>query len=145
MPTKEFEHTVRFYSIPTNTGTVWLPLVTVNLIQPGGNQVSLPLLFDTGASVTTLRHDLYPFLGIPSWDVGEEQETLTAGGSDPVTAYRYQATFEFFGKSLQCPVNLQILPKNPLYMGLLGRDQIFQEFGFGFWEKTHELYVSVNP
>ena len=49
--------------------------------------------------------------------------------------------FEHFGKVLQCPVNLQILLQNPLYMGLFGIDQIFQEFGFGFWEKTNELYV----
>jgi hypothetical protein len=46
---------------------------------------------------------------------------------------------------VQCPVNLQVLPQNPLYMGLFGRDQIFQEFGFGFWERSHELYVTLNP
>lgn len=146
MPTKAFDHTIRFFSILTNTNTtIWLPLIIVNLVQTGGNHVALPLLFDTGASVITLRHDLYPLLGLPSWDIGQPQEALTAGGPDPVTAYRYQATFDFLGKVIQCPVHLQMLPQNPLYVGLFGREQIFQEFGFGFWEKTHELYISINP
>lgn len=146
MPDKTFEHTVRFYSVQTGTGaTVWLPLVTINLVQPGGNRVSLPLLFDTGASVTTLRHDLYPLLGVPSWDAGEPQQTLTAGEANPVQAYRFQGTLEFLGKTVQCPIHLQVLPQNPLYVGLLGREQMFQEFGFGFWERTHDLYVTLNP
>jgi len=146
MPDKTFEHSVQFYQIQTNGAeTIWLPLITVNLIQPSGSRIGLPLLFDTGASVTTLRHDLYPLLGVPSWDSGVPIQTLTAGGADPVQAYRYQATLEFLGKVVQCPVNLQVLPQNPLYVGLFGRDQIFQEFGFGFWERSHELYVTLNP
>lgn len=145
MPDKAFEHTVRFYQVQTDAGAnVWLPLITVTLIQADGNRVSLPLLFDTGASVTTLRHDLYPLLGVPSWDVGEKRLTLTAGGESPVSAYRYQITLEFLGKAVQCPVHLQVLPRNPLYVGLFGRELIFQEFGFGFWESTHELYVTLN-
>lgn len=146
MPDRSFEHTVKFYRVQTATGAVvWLPLVTVNLIQADGARVVLPLLFDTGASVTTLRHDLYPLLGIPSWDSGQLEETLTAGGAAPVPAYRYQATLEFLGKVVPCPIHLQVLPQNPLYLGLFGRELIFQEFGFGFWERTQELYVTLNP
>lgn len=146
MPDKTFEQTVRFYQVTTDTGgTVWLPLVMVYLIQADGNRVGLPLMFDTGASFTTLRHDLYPLLSLPSWDVGAPEQTLTAGGDAPVTSYRYEATLEFFGKPVRCPILLSVLPRNPLYVGLFGREQIFQEFGFGFWERTHELYVTVNP
>ncbi|MFH2120614.1 MAG: retropepsin-like aspartic protease [Pseudomonadota bacterium] len=137
MLTKEFDSTFPFFSFPTGTGeTVSYPLVSVNLIQPGGSRISLPLLFDTGASVTSLRHDLYPLLGLSSWDVGTLQQSQTAGGENPVDAYRYEGiTFEVFGKVLICPVNLIKMPKNPLFMGLLGRDTIFQEFGFGFFGK----------
>lgn len=145
MPDKAFEHAVPFYSVQTPTGSVWLPLITVRLIQPGGNRVELPLLFDTGASVTTLRHDLYPLLGVPSWDSGEPQNALTAGSPNPVPCYRYQATLEVFGKVVQCPVHLQVLPHHPLYIGLFGREQIFEQFGFGFWESARELYVTLNP
>ena len=42
-------------------------------------------------------------------------------------------------------VHLIKMPKNPLFMGLLGRDTIFQEFGFGFWERAQELHVTTNP
>lgn len=146
MPDRVFEHTLRFYRVQTDTGAiVWLPLVTVYLIQANGNRVALPLVFDTGASVTTLRHDLFPLLGVPSWDSGELQTTLTAGREDAVPAYRYQASLEFLGKVVQCPIHLQVLPRHPLYVGLFGREQVFQEFGFGFWEKTQALYVTLTP
>lgn len=146
MVNKNFEHTIRFYQAQTVTGeTVWLPIITVNLVRPSGSRVALPLLFDTGASTTTLRHDLYPLLGIPSWDSGDLQQTFTAGGANPVQAYRYQTTLELLGKAIQCPVHLQILPQHPLYLGLFGREQIFEEFGFGFWERAHEIYVTLNP
>lgn len=146
MVNKSFEHTIQFYQVNTGSGaSIWLPLININLIQPSGKRVVLPLLFDTGASRTTLRHDLYPLLGLQSWDSGQAEVVLTAGGANPVEAYQYQATFEFFGKIVQCPVNLQILPQHPLYVGLFGRDQIFQEFGFGFWERTQELHVTLTP
>lgn len=147
MLTKEFESTIQFFSIQNVTGeTVSFPLVSVNLIQAGGRCIGLPLLFDTGASVTCLRHDLYTLLGLSSWDVGTLQQTQTAGGEDPVNVYRYEGiTLEVFGKKIICPVNLIKMPQNPLYMGLLGRDTIFHEFGFGFWEGTKELYVTTNP
>jgi len=146
MPTKDFEHTIRFSTARTNTGKeITFPIVLVNLIQDGGKRVTLPLLFDTGASVTTLRHDLYPLLGLSSWDVGTQTETQTAGGQNPVRAYRYQMTIEFLGKVFECPVNLQELPQHPLFVGLFGREQVFQEFGFGFWENAEEIYINLNP
>jgi len=146
MINKSFEHTIRFYQVNTAPGaSIWLPIINITLIQPSGSRVVLPLLFDTGASFTTLRHDLYPLLGLRSWDSGQAQAVSTAGGANPVQAYQYQATLEFLGKVIQCPVNLQILPQNPLYVGLFGRDQIFQEFGFGFWERTQELHITLTP
>ena len=146
MDSKGFEHSIRFFRGQTGSGAVvWLPIITVNLVSPSGSRIALPLLFDTGASTTTLRHDLYPLLGLTSWDSGDPQDVSTAGGADPVRAYRYQVTLELLGKIIRCPVNLQILPRNPLYLGLFGREQVFYEFGFGFWEKTHELYVTLTP
>jgi hypothetical protein len=144
MPTKDFDRIVRFYEYRNPNGaSFWLPLVGVTLILPDGNRISLSLLFDTGASVTTLRNDLYPLLGLQSWDQGQPMQTATA--SNVVTAYQYNATFEIFGKTINCPIHLLPLPTNPLYHGLLGRDNVFNEFGFGFWESTHELFITENP
>lgn len=145
MPSKNFERTVKFYEGKDQDGTsVWLPLVNVTLITPSNNRVSLSLLFDTGASVTTLRADLYPLLGLSSWDEGLRVKTGTGGGE--VDAYQYTATIEVFGKSIQCPINLlPTLPDHPLFSGLLGRDTVFNEFGFGFWESTHEIFVTESP
>jgi hypothetical protein len=143
MPTKAFEHAISFYQVPGQP--VSFPLVTVNLLQPSGNRVSLPLLFDTGASSMVLRHDLYPILGLTSWDSGEPVSVDTAGGVAPVTAYKYQATIEFLGVTVDCPILLQQLPPNPLWMGLFGREQIFNRFGFGFWESSQELFITTTP
>ncbi|MBI3075720.1 MAG: retropepsin-like domain-containing protein [Deltaproteobacteria bacterium] len=146
MPDKAFEHVIPFRRAQTHSGeTIWLPLVLVDLVQGSGSKTSLPLLFDTGASVTVLRRELHHLLGVPSWDSGPMVATETAGGSAPVPAYQYEATLEFLGKSVRCPVHLMELPPNPLYVGLFGRKLIFQEFGFGFWEGTRELYVTVTP
>jgi len=147
MFTKEFENSIQFYHITDSTGNASsLPLVNINLIQPGGKKFPLSMIFDTGASVTVLRDDLYLLLGLSSWDVGTLDQAATAGGVDPVDFYRYDGiTLEVFGKVLSCPVNLMKIPPNPLYHGLLGRDTIFQEFGFGFWERAQELYVNPNP
>jgi len=146
MPVKNFEQIVRFYEVPqAPSGTsIWLPLVNVTLVTPANSRISLSLLFDTGASVTTLRADLYPILGLQSWDQGIRVKTDTAGGITDV--YQYNYTLEIFGKTIDCPIHLALkLPNHPLFVGLLGRDTVFNEFGFGFWENTHELYITSGP
>ena len=146
MPTKDFERIVRFYEVrpDPNGPSIWLPLVDVTLITPTNSRVGLSLIFDTGASVTTLSADLYSILGLQSWDQGVEVKTQTGGGE--ITAYQYTCTLEIFGKRIVCPIHLNNKIKvNPLFSGLLGRDTIFNEFGFGFWESTQELYVTTSP
>lgn len=146
MVDKSFERAIRFHEFLTPTGeTIKVPLLTVYLIQPGGNRVQLSLIFDTGADVTTLRHDLYPFLGLAAWDLGQPRFVNTAGGAAPVTVYEYTARLELFGKAVDCPVHLAMLPQHPLYAGLFGRAQMFEQFGFGFWESAAELYVTLSP
>ncbi|HPC03419.1 MAG TPA: retropepsin-like aspartic protease [Syntrophales bacterium] len=147
MFTKEFESAIRFKAISNLAGSIdAYPLVPVNLIQADGKKIGLSLLFDTGASITSLRYDLYPLLGLSSWDVGILSHTQTAGGVNPIEVYRYEGiTLEVFGKSIICPVNLIKMPPHPLFSGLLGRETIFENFGFGFWERTRELFVTLNP
>lgn len=145
MVSKDFEQIIRFYEARDQSGnSVWLPIVEITLLTMGGGRINLPLYFDTGASVTTLRADLYHLFGLQSWDQGQPVNTSTGGGI--VTAYKYLAKFEVFGKVLECPIHLlSSFPFHPLFCGLLGRDTIFAEFGFGFWESQHELYVTASP
>ena len=144
MPAKNFERTIRFYQFQNQTGqSIWVPLVDVIFITASNSRIFLSLLFDTGASVTTLRADLYPILGLQSWDQGQRVEIATVSG--PAIAYQYTATLEIFGKTIICPVHLTQMPPNPFFSGLLGRDTVFREFGFGFWESTNELYVTTTP
>jgi len=147
MPIKDFERVVRFYEYQNPHGpSMWLPLVGVTLVTPSSNRIDLSLLFDTGASFTTLRADLYPILGLHSWDQGQPTDIATAGGANTVRVYQYDDfRLEVFGKVIECPIQLAQMPPNPLFVGLLGRHTIFNEFGFGFWESLHELYVTANP
>jgi len=144
MPAKNFERVVRFfeYQIP-NGQLISLPLVEVTFITSDNSRILLSLLFDTGASVTTLRSDFYYILGLNSWDQGERINVAAIGGL--IEAYRYAGTLEIFGKIIDCPINLTKMHPNPLFNGLLGRDTVFNEFGFGFWENTKELYVTESP
>ena len=144
MISKNFDYIVQFYEVRDQEGrSIFVPLVQVNLITPQNSRVQLSLLFDTGASVTSLRSDLFPFLGLTSWDEGERIDISTAGGRS--MAYKYQGTLELFGKTINCPIHLILMEPNPLVQGLLGRDTVFREFGFGFWECKNELYVALNP
>lgn len=119
-------------------------MVAIGERSPDNRRRDLSLFFDTGASITTLRADLYPLLGLQRWDQGQRVEAGTGNGI--VIVYQYTATLEIFGKVITCPIFLNDrLPDNDYCGGLLGRDTIFNAFGFGFWERTHELYVTGNP
>ena len=43
-----------------------------------------------------LRWDVYPLLGLSSWDIGTQVEVTTANGI--ALAYQYEFTLELFGK-----------------------------------------------
>jgi hypothetical protein len=144
MISKNFELVVPFYEVQDPAGnSIYIPLVQAILMTPQNSRFQLSLIFDTGANVTTLRADLYPLLGLASWDVGQRRDTSTAGG--PSVAYQYQGTLEVFGKTINCPIHLMQMALHPLVHGLLGRDTVYREFGFGFWECKNELYVTLNP
>jgi len=143
MVSKVFERILRFHEVQTLRGPVWVPRIRVGLIYGQGNRIDIPMLFDTGASTTILRREFAPYLGATTWTEGEPVTVDTAGG--PATAYRFMARLEVPGKDIECPVHLMELPPNPHYGGLLGREAIFERFGFGFWESTHELLVTANP
>jgi hypothetical protein len=142
---KNYDHTIRFRRVRSQGGNIaTYPILEVTLICANGKRVNLPLLFDTGANYTTLIYTLYPLLGLNAWDVGQAVQTTTANRN--ITVYSYNANLELFGKIIHCPIHLsQGIQNNPIYMGLLGRHTVFNEFGFGFWESSQELYVTDNP
>ena len=140
---KVFEQILPFRAVQTTTGPKALPIITVQLIRGEGKRVTIRMLFDTGASTTVLRRDFAHLLGAKSWTDGEPVSVATAGGTR--TAYKFIARLEVLGKAIECPVHLMDLPDNPFYMGLLGREVVFEHFGFGFWESDRQLLVTVNP
>lgn len=142
MVTKSFDQTISFQSFVTSAGeTVWSPFVEVTFIDAN---ITLPFVFDTGASVTTLRRDLAALVGATRWDEGQHQQSQTAGDEQLADSYRYEDVLvEVFGQQFRCPVDLMPLP--PGVPGLLGREGVFDRFGFGFWESTHKIYVTSTP
>ncbi len=143
MEAKSFEDSVQFTRRISNGQTDWLPIVPVVLFGPTGGSICLSLLFDTGASITMLKSEFYSALGLKSWDEGDKIPVVGIGGT--TSNYQYNVKLEVFGKQINCPILLSKgLGENPLFSGLLGRDTIFNEFGFGFWESVHKLYVTKN-
>jgi hypothetical protein len=143
---KVFEQVLRFRRMPTRGGPIWLPIVDVDLIYGQGNRIVVPMIFDTGARTTILDASYAPFLGVTTWTEGELVDVDTAGGPESVQAYEFMACVEVFGRTFaDCPVWLMRLPRNDFWRGLLGRQAIFEHFGFGFWESTGELLVTANP
>jgi hypothetical protein len=106
MPTKDFDQVFLFreFQPDPNRPSIWLPLVEVTLVSPTYGPKNLPLYLDTGASVTTLKAELYPLIGLQRWDEGIPVQTSTGGGE--VTVYQYTATLEIFGKTIVCPIHL---------------------------------------
>ncbi len=144
MYVKNFEQIVPFYEAQLPNGdSKYIPLIQTTFITPEGSRISLSLLFDTGADITTLSSEFYHIFGLTSWDQGQRVDVAVAGGV--IDAYQYPATIEVFGKIIDCPIQLIQMPPHPLLHGLLGRDTIFNEFGFGFWENSKELFVTTDP
>jgi hypothetical protein len=108
--------------------------------------VTVPMVFDTGASMTTLRHTMYPLVGASDWADGAFTESQTAGDEALADSYQYDdVRVEVFGMEMLIPVNLMKLPPNPIFHGLFGREVAYEHFGFGFWERTRELFVTSSP
>ncbi len=147
MADKSFEHSVPFQSGPGHHGVIrQLPIIPVTIFAADGTRHQLPLLFDTGASVTYLRHDLYPLFGVASWNQGGHRVSFGATGSSlEKEGYLYQAVMQVFGKTIDCPIVLTELPADPLFVGLFGRRGVYEHFGFGFWENSLELLATENP
>ena len=102
------------------------------------------MILDSGASTTSLRKDLFPLFGVASWDAGQPR-TIGTASEQNVVVYRYLIKVEVLGKQFDCPIDLITLPPNPMFSGLFGREDAFREFGFGFWESSHEILVTTNP
>lgn len=143
MVSKAFEDVVQFSEVVTTEGLLSYPFVTIRIIRDDGSRAAIVVLFDTGADTTTLRVELAPLLGISSLQDGQPVTIATAGGE--VTMYRFSARLEVFAKDIECPILLRDLPKHPVCQGYLGREGLFEHFGFGFWEKDRELLVTTQP
>lgn len=136
MPLKSFERTI----LLTNVGGRSYPIIEVIVVKPNGKRQVLPLLFDTGASCIMIRpkfHYMFP-RSTSTEPVG------TAGKRRPTLAKVTTGQMEFLGKAMNCRVLLLPMNSSPLWAGLFGRE-CFDQFGFGYWQSTGELHVTLTP
>ena len=138
MPLISFERTILFTEVPSRRR--WFPIVEVTFIKSDGQRYILPLLFDTGASCIMLRPE-YAWLFPPSTS---PVPIAAVGHSNSISCPRTSGQIEFLGVSMDCSIILSLIPPNPLWAGLFGRE-CFQQFGFGFWESTNKLYETLQP
>jgi len=136
MLAKLFETTIPFTEVQTG---IWYPIVEVTFVKADGQRRRLPLLFDTGATQITLH---------PEWawlfPQGITEQFNSVGDETAADGLRTQGRIEFLSRTIDCTILLAPLPRRTWMAGLFGRE-CFIPFGFAFWEKTHELYVNLNP
>jgi hypothetical protein len=101
--------------------------------------ITVPLLFDTGATDIVLSRDY-----LKSFVRGPDEEVDQAGSKKPRKLRTALCRISALGVEQDCKVLLSHLPASPLYSGLFGRT-LFSLFGFGFWENVSELYVTLKP
>jgi hypothetical protein len=137
MVDKSFERTIVFEKNKDDGN--WYPIVKARFLTRFNNWITLPLLFDTGASIIVLRRD-----HARSFARGPDQELDVVGRKKSRKVRTALGRLDLFGLEGPCAFALDYLPPNSLYQGLLGRAP-FSAFGFGFWESVHELYLTVKP
>jgi hypothetical protein len=132
MPDKPFETTIPFVNVP---GEGWYPLVELTFLRPSGN-LHLSLLFDTGADQILL----HPYW---EWAFPNLKPAKFSGIGGSVTGKRTAGQVEFLGQTINCVIGFgpKKMEQKTWMQGVFGRD-CFMPFGFGFWESSHELYVT---
>jgi hypothetical protein len=134
--TRTFERTIQFQPV---LGHGLLPLVVVKFFPPQVDPFTLSLIFDTGATQITLRpeyRDWFP--------QGEAAQANLAAKAEEAEGTVTKSTVEVFGRTLfnRTILFLELGKPNPTFAGLFGRD-CFSSFGFGFWESSREIYVTL--
>lgn len=135
MPDKSFEITIPF--VETEDG--WFPLIEVVFLRPDNRQLTLPLLFDTGAENICLH---------PYWEWAfpdlKPQRIHGVGKDGWIYGKSTQGRVKLLGSETDCEILFAPMLEKTWRAGLLGRD-CFKSFGFGFWESARELYVTLKP
>lgn len=137
METKDFERTIYFQEDPKRG--IWFPIVTANFLTKFNSWITVPLLFNTGATDIVLSRDY-----LKSFNRGPYEDVDQAGRKKSRKVPTAISRINALGVEQDCRVLLCSLPPSPLYSGLFGRS-LFSFFGFGLWESVSELYVTLKP
>jgi hypothetical protein len=134
--TRTFERTIPFRAV---YGRGFLPLVVIKFFPPNVDPFILSLILDTGATQITLHSDYSDW-----FPQGNPAEANVAGSADKAKGTETRSTVEVFGQTLfdRKILFLDLGDLNPTFAGLFGRD-CFSSFGFGFWESSREIYVTL--
>lgn len=136
MPYKFFEHTIPF----TETPDGWFPLVPVTFIRPQRSDLTLTLLFDTGADDICLHPDNeWAFSGFNL----QPQAIEGVGSEDEAEGKKTRGKVTLLGRSLECDILFAPMRWKNWRQGVLGRSCL-TAFGVGFWESARELYVTLK-
>jgi hypothetical protein len=134
---KSFDLTIPFTEDPLSG--LWYPIIEASFSGLGDRWYTLPLLLDTSSTDIVLRPAYQPL-----FPLGVEETVNTVGDTAARKGTVTESRIEFLGLEGDCEIVFIDIPANALFAGLLGRN-CFMPFGFGFWEQSRELYVSLNP
>jgi hypothetical protein len=136
MPDKSFETTIPFVQVQ---GGGWYPLVKVVFLKPNRRDLELTLLFDTGADQIVLHPEW-------EWAFPNLRPYKFGGIGGETDGKNTRGQVEFCGQVIDCDIGFgpKEMERRTWMAGILGRD-CFKPFGFGFWETSRELYVTLKP
>lgn len=138
MESKDFERTFRFEQDPDDGQ--WYPIVRADFLTKFNTWITIALLFDTGATDIVLRRDY-----LKTFTPAADKSMKVPGRKKPHSARSATSRVNLWGVERDCTLVLEHLPEIPIYNGLFGRRPLFSDFGFGFWERDSELYVTLKP
>jgi hypothetical protein len=137
MPNKSFEMTIPFSKTPEG---LWEPLLQVIILKPNPNKLTVPLLFDTGSDQILLH---------PDWEFAFPHSLKPhrfGGISGKAQGKNTRGQIELFGQTSNCNIGFGPKEMEPRtwMAGVLGRE-CFRTFGFGFWERDRQIFVTLKP
>jgi hypothetical protein len=137
MLSKSFEVTIPFIHTPEG---LWEPLLQVTILKPNPRKLDVPLLFDTGAD-QILLHPYWEF----AFPHGLSPHTFVGIGGDVKGKYT-RGQIQLLGRTIDCNIGFgpPEMAQKTWMAGILGRE-CFKSFGFGFWERARQLYVTAKP
>jgi hypothetical protein len=138
MPDKSFEITIPFVETEDDG---WHPIIEVLFYTKDIVPITFPLEFDTGADTICLDMDSCEW-AFSGFDL-QPQQINGIGSKRSRPGKTTNGKISLLGRDIECEILFAKMEYKTWRQGVIGRE-CFKIFGFGFWESSRELYVTLK-